>query len=56
MATLYGFDVRCVSAFCAYDKEFIQNIIENALKEFQDKDTSLKLESIEIKPVDYFME
>ena len=54
MATLYRFDVKCVSAFCAYDQEFIQELIENALKDFQDKETGLKLESIEIKSVDYF--
>lgn len=56
MATLYRFDVKCVSAFCAYDQEFIQQLIEDTLKDFQDKDTGLKLESIEVKPVDYFKE
>jgi len=56
MATLYRFDVKCVSAFCAYDKEFVEKLIENALKDFQDKETGLKLESINVKSIDYFNE
>ena len=54
MATLYRFDVKCVSVFCAYDREFVQELIENALKNFQDSETKLKLESIEVKHIPFF--
>jgi hypothetical protein len=46
VATVYRFDVKCCSAFCAYKQEFIQKLIEDSLKSFVDKDTGLKLESI----------
>lgn len=49
MATVYKFDVECVSAFCAYDDEFIAGIIEKALKEYINPDSGLKLESISVK-------
>lgn len=49
MATVYKFEVECVSAFCAYQDEQIQKLIEKALTDFEDKDTGLRLESITVK-------
>ena len=49
MATVYRFDVECVSAFCSYPPETIRKIIEDSLTSFCDKDTGLKLESISVK-------
>ena len=49
MATVYKFEVECVSAFCAYPEKQIQEIIENALKTFEDKTSGLRLESITVK-------
>jgi hypothetical protein len=49
MATVYKFEVVCVSAFCAYDDEHIAKIIEDALKNYTDLDSGLKLESISVK-------
>jgi|WetSurMetagenome_2_1015567.scaffolds.fasta_scaffold30430_4 hypothetical protein len=51
MATVYKFEVTCVSAFVSYPKEEIKNIIKNALTTFVDKDTRLSLESITIKEI-----
>ena len=49
MATVYRFEVECVSAFCAYPEKQIQEIIENALKLFEDNRSGLRLESITVK-------
>ena len=49
MATIYEFNVRCVSAFCAYDQETITQIVKDALKNWEDKETGLKLESITVE-------
>ena len=48
MATVYKFEVECVSAFCAYPEIQIKEIIENALKQFEDKASGLRLESITV--------
>jgi isochorismate hydrolase len=53
MATIYKFDVRCVSAFQAYPEDMIQKVIEDALRDFRDTYTRLQLESIEVKPKKY---
>jgi hypothetical protein len=49
MATVYRFEVECVSAFCAYSEEDIAKLIEKALKDFEDEITGLRLESISVK-------
>lgn len=49
MATVYKFEVECVSAFCVYEPEFIQSLITAALKDYKNKDTGLTLESISVK-------
>jgi hypothetical protein len=48
MATIYKFNVRCVSAFCAYEQKLIENIVRDALNNWVDPVTGLTLESIEI--------
>lgn len=49
MATVYHFKVECCSAFCAYPSSQIQAIIEKALKDYENPDSGLKLESISVK-------
>ena len=49
MATIYEFNVRCVSAFCAYNQETIKQIVKDALENWENKKTGLKLESIKIE-------
>jgi hypothetical protein len=48
MATVYKFKVRCVSPFCSFKSQKIKKIIEEALIKWQDEETRLKLESIEV--------
>jgi hypothetical protein len=52
MATIYKFKVECVSAFCAYPEQEIACAIANALKQFEDKKTGLRLESISVSGKD----
>lgn len=49
MATVYKFKVKCVSVFCAYTREQVAKIIEEALKKYKDPETGLRLESIEVR-------
>lgn len=53
MATIYRFKVECVSAFCAFPKERIAKLIIDALKNFDDEITGLRLESISVKEDDH---
>ena len=52
MATVYNFNVRCVSAFCSYPEKDIAKLIQDALTKFVDPDTGLTLESIVVKPAE----
>lgn len=51
MATVYKFNVECVSAFCAYPPEFVEKLIADALTNYESPETGLKLESITVKEV-----
>jgi hypothetical protein len=51
MATVYKFQVKCVSPFCTFKTEEIKRIIEDALIKWKDDETRLKLESIEVKEI-----
>jgi hypothetical protein len=48
MATVYKYNVECVSAFCSFSNDTIKQIIEKALIEWEDSFTGLKLESIKV--------
>lgn len=49
MATIYNIKIKTVSAFCAYDEEYIENMFKKFLAEYRDEDTNLGFESIEIE-------
>lgn len=36
MATIYNFNVQVVSPFCAYDSEYVRDVIEKLLKDWED--------------------
>lgn len=46
MATVYKFNVSVVSAFLAHPQDKIADIIADALKNYVDEETGLKLESV----------
>jgi len=48
MATVYRFNVECVSAFCSYPEEDIAKIIKEALEKFEDNNTGMTLESVSV--------
>ena len=47
MATIYKFDVKCVSPFVALSEKKVSDIIIKALTEYRN-DNGLRLESIEV--------
>lgn len=49
MATVYKIKIKTVSAFCAYDKEYIKKIFEKFIKEYKDDATKLGFENTEIE-------
>jgi hypothetical protein len=51
MATVYKLEVNVVSAFTAYNKEQMAEIVKEALKAYVDPVTGLKLESIEVEVI-----
>jgi len=52
LATIYKLEVKCVSAFCMYSNNIIEDIITKVLTEWKDKHSQLGLESIEVKSVE----
>lgn len=49
MATIYNFEVKCVSPFCSFDPKFIEKYIKECIQNFNVRGN--KLESIEIREV-----
>ena len=49
MATIYNIKIETVSAFCAYDEEYIKEMFEKFLREYKDKETGLGFENTEIE-------
>jgi hypothetical protein len=48
MATIYNIKIKTVSAFVAYDEEYITKILNKFFKEYKDDVTKLGFESTEI--------
>ncbi len=49
MATVYNIKIKTVSAFCAYNEEYIKNMFDTFLREYKDENNKLGFESTEIK-------
>lgn len=49
MATVYDIKIKTVSAFCAYDEEYIRKIFEKFLQEYRDEESKLGFECTEIE-------
>tara|TARA_R110000868_G_scaffold90534_1_gene251209 strand:+ start:664 stop:825 length:162 start_codon:yes stop_codon:yes gene_type:complete len=49
MATLYEVKIKTVSAYCAYDEEYMQKMFEKFLKEYRDKDNGMGFENTKIE-------
>lgn len=49
MATIYNVKIKTVSAFCAYDKRYVEQILKDFLEKFRDDKTGLGFEGTEIE-------
>jgi len=49
MATIYNIKIKTVSAFCAYDEEYMENMFKKFLDEYRDPDNKLGFESTEVE-------
>jgi hypothetical protein len=49
MATIYNIKIKTVSAFCAYDEQYVKEMFEKFLKEYKDEKNSLGFEGTEIE-------
>ena len=48
MATIYKIKIETVSAFCAYDEEYVKEMFKKFLKEYKDDKTKLGFENSKI--------
>lgn len=51
MATIYNIEIKTVSAFCAFDEEYMEKMFHKFLKEYRDEETGLGFENTEIEIV-----
>ncbi len=49
MATIYNIKIKTVSAFSAYDEEYIKKMFDKFLKDYKDEKTNLGFENTEIE-------
>ena len=49
MATIYNIKIKTVSPFCAFTKEYIEEIFKDFLENYEDNDTGLGFENTEIE-------
>jgi len=49
MATVYNIKIKTVSAWTAYNEDYMKNMFEKFLEEYRDKDTNLGFECTEIE-------
>lgn len=49
MATIYNIKIKTVSAFTAYDENYIKEMFKKFLREYKDKNTNLGFENTEIE-------
>ena len=49
MATIYNIKIKTVSAFAAYDEEYVKKMFEKFLRDYRDPKNRMKFESTEIE-------
>lgn len=49
MATIYQIKVKTVSAFCAYEEKYLQEMFEKFLQDYRDPKTQLGFENTEVE-------